>query len=610
MKRFNLLKRFALLALMAMMAFGASATRIVVLADTHVQPGNENDGKLREAVAEINASDADAVVLAGDLSNEGSDEELTNMKEILDVINKPFYIVPGNHELNWSQSATKTFFDLWGGDRFIAEVDDLVIVGISCGPYMKMGDGHIKQEDLTWLDNELAKYKDSGKRIVSFNHYPIQNDLDNYKEYIKVLEKYHVISHVCGHYHRYRHYKGGDIDALMCRALDMRNGDYGYSYLDVTEDSVLVYNKRIGEEPFKVLSYKINDNIKPMVDDEVTEVVDIPEGFKVELVYKDDASIFTRLGVDDGLVYFGNSLGYVKAVDVESGEIVWSYKTGASLFGRPAIMDDCVVIPSADKRLIWLDKETGAVVLERSCEDGPYVGDGVVAKDVLYQGGYKKFEAWSEAGELVWRNTDFNNYCQAAPVVDGKDVIMGAWDTYLRCLDRKTGETKWKWNNGKSANMLGPGNVVPVVTKKRVILVAPDRFMTCLDRKTGKEIWRSNKYKVRESLGQSANGKVVYAKLMDGELLAVDATSDTYNPLWVVDAGLGYEHAPCVVVESDGLVYMGSRSGRMVIVNPKTQKVVLSMSLGTSSFNGWEVDEDGNLYASLIEGKIYKISHE
>lgn len=602
------IKRIGVLVVLALSVFSVNATRIVVLADTHVQPGNENDIKLRQVIDEINNGDADAVVLAGDLSDEGSDAELTNIKGILDKIEKPFYIIPGNHELNWSQSATKTFFDLWGDDKFIAEVDDLVIVGISCGPYMKMGDGHIKQEDLTWLDNQLSKYNGSGKRIVSFNHYPIFEGLDNYKEYIKVLEKYPVISHVCGHHHKFLYYKGGGIDALICRALNMKNGDYGYSYLDITADSVLLYDKKVGLEPIKFTSYKINTDIVPIEEDETKELVNIPEGYKVECVYRDDASTFTRVGVDDGMVYFGNSLGYVKCVDIVSGEVVWSYKTDASLFGRPAVIGKYLVVPSADKRLIWLDKRTGEFVKENKCEDGPYVADGVVVDDILYQGGYKKFEAWSMDGDLIWRNTDFNNYCQAAAVVDGNDIIFGAWDTYLRCLDKNTGETKWKWNNGKSANMLGPGNVVPVVTNDKVIIVAPDRFMTCLNRETGEEIWRSNKYKVRESMGKSADGKVVYAKLMDGELLAVDATSDEYNPLWVVDAGLGYEHAPCLVVECDGVVYMGSRSGRMVAIDANTQEIMWSMSLGTSAFNGWEIDYDGNIYASLIEGSIWRVS--
>ncbi|MEG2820493.1 MAG: metallophosphoesterase, partial [Muribaculaceae bacterium] len=239
MKKVKLLKRLGACIVFALIgALSVSATKVVVLADPHVTPGNENDIKLREVVAEINEGDGDVVVLAGDLTNEGSDEQLKNIKAILDGIKKPLYVIPGNHENNWSQSATKTFNDLWGNDRFVAEVDDIVIVGINCGPYMKMGDGHIKQEDLSWLDKTLAEHVKAGKRVLSVNHYPIMADLDNCNDYVKILQKYPVMAHICGHYHTFRQYKGGDIDALMCRSLDMKKGNYGYSILDISNDSI------------------------------------------------------------------------------------------------------------------------------------------------------------------------------------------------------------------------------------------------------------------------------------------------------------------------------------------------------------------------------------
>lgn len=610
MKKSTLLMRlFLLFVLVITGVCGIGATKIAVLADIHVTPGNENDKKLREAVEEINKSDADIVILAGDLTNEGSDEQLKNVKSTLDGIKKPFYVVPGNHENNWSQSATKTFNDLWGNDRFLAEVDDLVIVGINCGPFMKMGDGHIKQEDLSWLDETLSKYAVSGKRVLSVNHYPILSDLDNCNDYIRILQKYPVVSHICGHYHTFRQYKGGDIDALMCRALDMKNGDYGYSVLDISADSVKLFNKTLGADPEIKFAYKINTDIQPLKE-EIPEVFVLPENVNIDLVHRDKASVFTRVGLDKNNIYIGNSLGYAKAIDKKTGKEIWEVKTDASLFSRPASAGKNVIVPTADKRLLWIDKKSGKTVRTENSA-GPYVADGITKGNELYQGGYKLFEAWNTSdGKLLWRNTDFNNYCQAAPVIDGDDVIFGAWDTYLRCLDRKTGALKWKWNNGKGANMLGPGNCVPVVTKDKVIVVAPDRYMTALDRKTGKEIWRSNKYKVRESLGASADGKRAYAKLMDGELLAVSTEGNEYNPLWVVDSGLGYEHAPCIVIEHNGVVYMGSKSGMMVAVDPVSQKVLWRYRLGNSEFNGWEIDENGDLYTSLIEGTVWRISHK
>ena len=107
----------------------SQAQRIAVLSDVHVTPGTANESQLRLAVDEINRGGYDAVVMNGDLTNEGSDVQLANVKTILDGITAPLFVLPGNHENNWSQSATKTFVDLWGNDRFVATAASLEIIG-------------------------------------------------------------------------------------------------------------------------------------------------------------------------------------------------------------------------------------------------------------------------------------------------------------------------------------------------------------------------------------------------------------------------------------------------------------------------------------------------
>ena len=583
--------------------FSVSATRIIVFADLHVLPGNECEKNMRIAVDEINNTDADMVVINGDLTNEGSDEELANVKSILDQINKPLYVLPGNHETTWSQSATKTIFDLWGNDRFVTEMDDLVIVGIACGPYMKMGDGHIKQEDLHWLDKTLAECCTSGKRVVSFNHYPLKKDLDNYDDYIRVLRKYPVIAHVNGHYHKYEKYVSenfGDINCMMVRSLDFKKGNYGYTVMDISSDSVTFHNKQLGQEPVYVDGFATS---YPTTHSDIA--IDMTE----QPLYTDSASIFTRLGFDKKNIYFGNSLGYAKAVNKKSGKELWSIATGASLFARPISVGKYVVIPSAAKELLWVNPKNGEII-QRNESEGAYVADGVCKDGALYLGGYNKFEKWDvKTRKLIWKYDALNNYCQAAPVVDNDEVIFGAWDTYLYCLDAKTGQLKWKWNNGSSRNQLGPGNVVPVITRDRIYIVAPDRYMTAIDRKTGKTIWRNKDHKYRESLGHSEDGTRVYAKTMDGELIAVDATTPDFKKLWVVDMKLGYEHAPCIVAEKDGVVYAGSRRGLVVAVNPETQTVIDTFILGKSETNGIDIDPTtGDVFTSLIEGTIFKLN--
>ena len=279
MKKYIVL--FALLFLLVLNVQGG-VVKLAILSDVHVTPGNANEGKLREAVAEINAADVDAVMLTGDLTNEGSDEQLVNIKGILDGITHPFYIIPGNHENNWSQSAGKTFNDLWGSDRFVFTVDDLVVIGMNCGPFMKMGDGHIKQEDLLWLDSTLNVMVKPGMRVLSVNHYPILDDLDNYRAYVDILKKYPVITHQCGHYHTWRLYETDGINGLMVRALDMGGGNYGYTLMTIDLDRqwIYVYNKVIGRDPEVMFSYRINlDYYMPQLAEEHYTV---PDGFVVE----------------------------------------------------------------------------------------------------------------------------------------------------------------------------------------------------------------------------------------------------------------------------------------------------------------------------------------
>jgi len=599
-------------ALVGCAAFHANAEHIAVLSDVHVTPGNRCDSALRMAVDEINSGTFDLVVMNGDITNEGSDAELKYVKAILDRISHPLYVLPGNHENNWSQSATKTFNDLWGQDRFVTETDSLLIVGINCGPFMKMGDGHIKQEDLHWLDATIKSRLRPGKKVLSFNHYPIlKNDLDNYIDYARVLEKYPVILHVNGHYHRWIRYDTGKIRGIMTRALDMGKGDYGYSIVDINPHEIKVYNKSIGRNP--ELKYIIDPDsiMQPLSAEPVDEVRD-PEGFRVRKVWTDSASVFTRLGFDNKNVYFGTSTGMAKAIDKLSGQQVWSVDMGAPLYSRPvALTSNAIAFPHSGG-IALLRSEDGKAVRNFTSIDGPYVADGIISRneDKYIQGGYKRMECRNAAtGRIEWMYDSLYNYCQAAPTICGDDLIFGAWDTNLRCLNLNNGRLRWVWNNGKADNMLGPGNVVPAVTDDMVIIVAPDRYMTAIDRRSGRQIWRDNSHRYRESMGISEDDSMVYAKTMDGELVAVDARSHEFHELWIVDMGIGYDHAPCVVVEKDGVVYAGSRRGLLTAVNPQTQAVLWQLQLGVSEINGIDIDPtDGSIWVSLIEGCVWQIT--
>lgn len=578
--------------------FPAASQRFAVLSDIHVTPGNTNDSLLRVAVKEINNSSFDAVIVNGDLTNEGSDNELENVADILREIKWPLHVLPGNHENNWSQSATKTFTDIFGTDRFIARYDSLIIVGINCGPYMKMGDGHIKQEDLHWLRKMLSERCTPGMRVLSFNHYPIrENDLDNYREYASMLSSFPVIAHINGHYHRWLRYDVDDMEAAMTRCLNAGKGNHGYAVVEVTPDWTVIYDKQLGKERKRIFALANRGGTAAR---------------SITKIWSDSASVFTRLAVDKDNIYFGTSLGRAKCLDKTSGKIKWDIPTpdNTAVFSRMTLLKHGLVAIPYSSGILLANCNDGKLIKDIKSKEGPYVADGLSDKDLYLQGGYKRFEARdANTGNLKWRYDSIANYCQGEPAANGNDIIFGAWDTNLRCLDRSSGKLKWIWNNGKTANMYSPGNVVPVIADDKVIIVAPDRYMTAIDRRNGKTIWRDNSHRYRESLGHSTDGTRVYAKTMDGELVAVDATSQEFNELWTVDMGIGYDHAPCPIIEKEGIVYVGSRRGIVTAINPQTKSVIWSATLGASEINGIESEpHTRDLYVSLIEGTIFRIT--
>ena len=97
---------------------------------------------------------------------------------------------------------------------------------------------------------------------------------------------------------------------------------------------------------------------------------------------------------------------------------------------------------------------------------------------------------------------------------------------------------------------------------------------------------------------------------MDGELVAVDAGAPEFKELWLTDLTFGYDHAPCAILEHDGRIFVGSRRGKLAIVDASDGHLITALPLGVSEVNGIDLDPtNGDIYVSLIEGTIFRIRH-
>jgi 3',5'-cyclic AMP phosphodiesterase CpdA len=101
----------------------------------------------------------------------GSDMELLLAKKILDELNKPWYIVPGNHDTKWSESGGNSFRRVFGSEAFAFRHNGYLFIGTNSGPNMRMGPGQLPRENIVWLDSVLSIQENKAMKIISINHY-------------------------------------------------------------------------------------------------------------------------------------------------------------------------------------------------------------------------------------------------------------------------------------------------------------------------------------------------------------------------------------------------------------------------------------------------------
>lgn len=77
------------------------------------------------------------------------------------------------------------------------------------------------------------------------------------------------------------------------------------------------------------------------------------------------------------------------------------------------------------------------------------------------------------------------------------------------------------------------------------------------------------------------------------------------NQSKVLDLKLGYEHNPAGILENKNKIYVGSRKGEVLIIDAAKFEIIKQINLGSSSVNGFVIDDKGQVWASLIEGGIY-----
>src|SRR3954468_6146799 len=78
--------------------------------------------------------------------------------------------------------------------------------------------------------------------------------------------------------------------------------------------------------------------------------------FRTERVIE---ACFSSPSVSDGVLYVGSDDSYLYALNAQSGELKWRFKTGDVVYSSPTIVNGVVYVGSHDGHLYAVDAKTG-----------------------------------------------------------------------------------------------------------------------------------------------------------------------------------------------------------------------------------------------------------
>jgi len=594
----------------------AQDLRFAWLSDTHVGSGTGADD-LSRSVHDINAmQDVAFVLLSGDITEMGSNEQLVLAKAILDSLNKPYYIVPGNHDTKWSESGCTMFRRLWGNDRFVFDNHGFRFIGMHEGPIMKMGDGHFAPEDLRWIDSVLTSMNNPDQPVFFITHYPLDSGIDNWYEMTSRLRRHNVQAVLVGHGHRNRMMDFEGIPGVMGRSNLRGQAPYGgYTLATVTADT-LFFSERIpvpasaGVEPgsnwhklpLGKKSYGEPSHNLERPDFSINESSSAP---KIIWSVRTGFTVASTPAVWNDRVIVGNSSGSVTCYALGDGGPLWTYKTAGAVYSTPAAADGSVVVGSTDGEIYCFDINSGKLTWNVTTMSA-VVGSPAIRDGIVYVGASdRRFRAIDlKTGSVRWTFEGVNGFVETKPLIDGDLVVFGAWDTYLYALSTEDGTLRWKWSNGNPGVLLSPAAAWPVASKGKVFVAAPDRFMTAIDGATGTTVWRTNQFTVRETVGISEDGERVYARCMRDTVVAFSTSSATPAPLWVSNCAYGYDIDPSMPVEKNGTVFFGTKNGLVYALNAENGEVLWRYKIGVTVVSTPVALDAQSVLVSDLDGQI------
>jgi 3',5'-cyclic AMP phosphodiesterase CpdA len=176
--------------------------------------------RLEAVIAAVRAlpNPVDAVVVSGDLTADGGDEDSLHARRLLDRFDVPVHVLPGNHDL---RASLRGAFELPGEDDdpidYSADVGDLRLVVLDS---IVPGHDHgaFRPEQMAWLDEELTRHRER-PTVLAIHHPPLSTGVPEWDGINLSVSEREALAAVVARHPQLRAIVGGHLHRVAVAAL-------------------------------------------------------------------------------------------------------------------------------------------------------------------------------------------------------------------------------------------------------------------------------------------------------------------------------------------------------------------------------------------------------
>jgi outer membrane protein assembly factor BamB len=561
-----------------------------------------SESQLKQIVNNINSrEEIKFVVVIGDATLKGTDNEFTDVHKILNKLKVDYYPVLGFNDMKYSASGGSMAKEMWEDDNFTLEVG-------TTSKHIGMNDfspwrtkGHFSVEDLKWLDTVITA-ANAGEELYYYSSVPVNEK--NIGNWYEVTNRFSTKNWRAIFYPAQQNKIIQETTPPTVEIKPSLNKESNWNYTLVNNRSDSLFFFEISKDTLWEFWGALSKT------DALNNITKVDSSgfinYAADILWQKDLQkeMYAPVLVTEDKVFTASFNGEINCYDLD-GNPIWKHQLDRTILSGFAREKDLILVGTFEGDLFSINANNGNVVQVMGV--GEPITSQLVTADVNYNdketkgviagtanGSVYFYEIYSF--ELIWMNNSSKEMIETKPLALKDKIFFTAHDGYLYNIDLNSGVLNWKWSAKNSTSLSSP-----VTNGKLIFVSSPDKNITAIDLLQGTQAWRKNEHKAHESLNITNDNKKLLIKSLSDYFVIADAVTGKGEKK--IKCAFGNDPDPSTILEINNEYIFGAGDGTIYRID-KTFKCTPVIYLGNARITTLQTVGDNIIAAANCDGKI------